>query len=148
RDINPHIPQYIKSVPWYLGEDRPTLKHQRPQAEKQKKFAGLDDVYIRGKTAGKAATKFRKGACENCGAMTHKKKDCLERPRRIGAKFTGEDIKPDEILQVCRPFIFMPKAVPQGGLGWTCPPPPPHYCLKKCRPRLREKICQMRCESL
>ncbi|XP_065071059.1 pre-mRNA-splicing factor SLU7-like [Rhopilema esculentum] len=99
RDINPHIPQYIKSVPWYLGEDRPTLKHQRPQAEKQKKFAGLDDVYIRGKTAGKAATKFRKGACENCGAMTHKKKDCLERPRRIGAKFTGEDIKPDEILQ-------------------------------------------------
>lgn len=29
---------------------RPTLKHQRPQPEKQKKFAGLDDFYVRGKT--------------------------------------------------------------------------------------------------
>ena len=24
--------------------------------------------------------------------------DCLERPRRVGAKFTGEDIKADELL--------------------------------------------------
>ena len=43
-------------------------------------------------------TKFRKGACENCGAMTHKTKECVDRPRKIGAKYSGADIKPDEFL--------------------------------------------------
>lgn len=54
--------------------------------------------YARGHTD-KVATRFRSGACENCGAMTHKKKDCVERPRRLGAKFTGTDFAPDEHLQ-------------------------------------------------
>lgn len=44
----------------------------------------------------KVATKYRKGACENCGAMTHKKKDCLERPRKVGAKYSGNNFAPDE----------------------------------------------------
>lgn len=30
--------------------------------------------------------------------MTHKKRDCLERPRKKGAKHTGLDIKPDEVI--------------------------------------------------
>lgn len=30
--------------------------------------------------------------------MTHKTKDCVDRPRKIGAKYTGTDIKPDEYL--------------------------------------------------
>ena len=45
------------------------------------------------------ATKFRKGACENCGAMTHKKKDCVERPRKMGAAKTGKNIAADELVQ-------------------------------------------------
>lgn len=45
------------------------------------------------------ATKFRKGACENCGALTHKKKDCMERPRKVLAKYTGAEIAPDEFIQ-------------------------------------------------
>lgn len=47
---------------------------------------------------GPAATKFRKGACTNCGAMSHALKDCLERPRKKGAKYTGKNIAADEVL--------------------------------------------------
>lgn len=78
RDINPHIPQYISQAPWYVSLGRPTLKHQRPQEEKQKHFNAINEWYKKGVKEGQKATKFRKGACENCGAMTHKKKDCLE----------------------------------------------------------------------
>lgn len=99
RDINPHIPQYISSAPWYYGTLGPTLKHQRPQDEKQQEFSRIDEWYKRGVDVSKVATKFRKGACENCGAMTHKKRDCMERPRKIGAKFTNSNIAHDEFVQ-------------------------------------------------
>ncbi|XP_029439458.1 pre-mRNA-splicing factor SLU7 [Rhinatrema bivittatum] len=100
KDINPHIPQYISSVPWYIDPSkRPTLKHQRPQEEKQREYTSMGEWYKRGVKEGSIATKFRPGACENCGSMTHKKKDCLERPRRVGAKFTGANIAPDEFPQ-------------------------------------------------
>lgn len=97
-DINPHIPHYIAQAPWYVGSKGPTLKHQRPHPEREKEESPINQWYQRGVTT-KIATKFRPGACENCGSMTHKKKDCFERPRRLGAKFTGEDIAPDEHVQ-------------------------------------------------
>ncbi|XP_047210150.1 pre-mRNA-splicing factor SLU7 isoform X2 [Girardinichthys multiradiatus] len=101
KDINPHIPQYISSVPWYIDPSkRPTLKHQRPQDEKQPLFSSIGEWYKRGVQENAITTKYRKGACENCGAMTHKKKDCMERPRKVGAKFTGTEIAPDEHSQV------------------------------------------------
>ena len=31
--------------------------------------------------------------------MTHKKQDCLERPRKKGARFTNKNIAPDEVIQ-------------------------------------------------
>ncbi|VDK24867.1 unnamed protein product, partial [Anisakis simplex] len=74
------------------------LQHQRPHEERQIRFSTIDEWYKRGPSE-KLASKFRKGACENCGAMTHKLKECFERPRKLGAKWTGEDIAPDEYLQ-------------------------------------------------
>ncbi|KAJ3103819.1 mRNA splicing protein [Phlyctochytrium planicorne] len=115
RDINPHIPNYISQAPWYLDIHHPTLKHQRGPNEKAP-TSSMDQWYQRGKFAGPAAKKYRKGACENwwvdfpfgfrltadrlgtLGAMTHKTRDCLDRPRSKGAKFTNKNIAPDEIL--------------------------------------------------
>eukprot|EP00002_Diphylleia_rotans_P025709 TRINITY_DN508_c0_g1_i5.p1 TRINITY_DN508_c0_g1~~TRINITY_DN508_c0_g1_i5.p1 ORF type:complete len:541 (-),score=139.62 TRINITY_DN508_c0_g1_i5:87-1709(-) len=101
KDINPHIPQYISQAPWYLNSNRPSLKHQRNLIQSGQ-VAKLDEYYPRG-IVGASAVKFRKGACENCGAMTHKKKECTERPRKVGAKYTSKQIAPDEVV---REFSF------------------------------------------
>lgn len=122
--INPHIPQYMANAPWYAtdnGDGKKGLKHQkdfrkkddpstsireeerrvRERAEERKKISnhnafrgGFGSGY-----GGATITKFRKGACENCGSMTHKKKDCLERPRKRDAKKTGKDLKHDEVVK-------------------------------------------------
>ncbi|KZV81228.1 hypothetical protein EXIGLDRAFT_779959 [Exidia glandulosa HHB12029] len=98
RAINPHIPQYIAKAPWYLETGAPSLDHQR-RPDDDLPAGKLNEWYARGERAGPAATKFRKGACENCGAMSHKTKDCIERPRRRGAKLTGKNIAADEVVQ-------------------------------------------------
>lgn len=115
RPINPHIPrefisyrlmyrvilfsitEYISQAPWYLDTGAPSLSHQRRPFD-DRSSDKLDNWYDRGAKAGPAAKKYRKGACENCGAMTHKKQDCLERPRKKGAKFTNKNIQADEII--------------------------------------------------
>lgn len=78
RDINPHIPQYIMQAPWYYNAEEATLRHQRMQPKDVKTYSKMGEWYKKGVKEGAVATKFRKGACENCGAITHVKKDCLE----------------------------------------------------------------------
>ncbi|OJD18694.1 pre-mRNA-splicing factor slu7 [Emergomyces pasteurianus Ep9510] len=98
KERNEYIPAFISKKPFYVDDESSAndyLEHQRLQKSKtdQQKW------YDRGKRVGPAASKYRKGACENCGSMSHKVKDCLSRPRKLGAKWTGKDIQPDEEIQ-------------------------------------------------
>ncbi|KAI9733335.1 MAG: mRNA splicing protein [Cirrosporium novae-zelandiae] len=99
KERNEYIPSFISKKPFYIDDDSTSdadyLEHQRLH----RRTPDHEKWYDRGKKAGPAATKFRKGACENCGAMTHKTKECLSRPRKMGAKWTGKDIQADEMVQ-------------------------------------------------
>lgn len=105
--INPHNPDFITKVPWYLGDHGPTLKHHNLQKHDHvlsltetenlisKKILTQNEI-----VKNSVKTTYRKGACKNCGALTHKEKDCFERPRSLknSAWKTGLDIAPDEVI--------------------------------------------------
>ncbi|CAM9162421.1 unnamed protein product [Ectocarpus sp. 4 AP-2014] len=99
--INPHNPEFITKRPWYLGESGPSLVHH----SKQKVDAVLtmkkadELVQQRWATKKKVAAGYRKGACNNCGAMGHKASECVERPRsgKKAAMKTGMDIAADDV---------------------------------------------------
>ena len=96
QDINPHMPQYIIKAPWYLNQTEPSLKHQKARTEGLR--APITVGTIKGIIEERPIYKYRKGACSNCGSMTHTAKECCERPRKVGAKYTGKDFKPDEYI--------------------------------------------------
>lgn len=100
---NEYIPSFIAKKPFYIDDATQSqddyLEHQRLQSQKNNDPLSTAKWYDRGKIVGAKATKYRKGACENCGSMTHKEKDCLQRKRKLGAKWTGRDIAADEAVQ-------------------------------------------------
>ncbi|MEN2498664.1 MAG: mRNA splicing protein [Marteilia pararefringens] len=96
KDINPHTPLFVMQTPWYFDSLKPTLRHQAKLLP-DKEYSPIDKWYKRG-TSGQRALKYKKGSCENCGSMTHKKSECFERPRALGAKFTNQDIAENDNL--------------------------------------------------
>ncbi|KAI9985316.1 hypothetical protein PInf_004644 [Phytophthora infestans] len=102
--INPHNPEYISKRPWYLGDSGPSLKHQTLQHQANLlSIHEADELYLKGRkqqtitsSAGRQR-KWRKGACKNCGAMSHKTNECVERPRKVGAWKTNKDLKSDDV---------------------------------------------------
>ncbi|XP_034244833.1 pre-mRNA-splicing factor Slu7 [Thrips palmi] len=143
RDINPHIPQYISAAPWYYGSSGPTLKHQRPQPEKQQEFSNLHEWYKKGVDQTKVVTKYRKGACVNCGAVTHKAKDCMERPRKVGAKYTGAKIGFDEHEQPNLSLDFDGKRD-----RWAGYDPSEHRAIVEEYQKIEEAKREMRAQKL
>ncbi|KAK4543422.1 hypothetical protein LTR36_005565 [Oleoguttula mirabilis] len=104
---NEYIPSFIAKKPFYIDDATASqddyLEHQRLQNQKnQGDPLATAKWYDRGKTVGVKATKYRKGACENCGSMSHKEKDCLQRKRKQGARWTGRDIAGDERVEEVR----------------------------------------------
>ena len=104
---NEYIPSFIAKKPFYVPDTATDdsssandyLEHQRLHQKAESDSLAKAQWYTRGQKLGPAATKYRKGACENCGSMTHKAKDCLSRPRKHGAKWTGRNIQADEVVQ-------------------------------------------------
>ena len=95
-EINPHMPQYLVKAPWYLNQTDNTLDFQRNHNDESK--IPITEYTQKGLLPNKIY-KYRKGACENCGAITHKTKECCERPRKRGAKYTQSNFKPDEYIK-------------------------------------------------
>lgn len=101
KEMVDHMPQYIIRAPWYTTtglEEITTLKHQKLTEEERNRFTPLTSFVERGFYRGKVY-RYRKGACENCGAITHKTKECFERPRKRGAKYTKNNFKNDEFIK-------------------------------------------------
>ena len=97
---NEYIPSFISKAPFYAtGTDEDYPRAPTSPIPCRQTLSTRQKWYSRGQKAAPAATKFRKGACENCGAMTHKTKECLSRPRKQGAKWTGKDIQADEVVE-------------------------------------------------
>lgn len=104
---NEYIPSFIAKKPFYIDDATASqddyLEHQRLQNQKnQGDPLATAKWYDRGATVGVKATKYRKGACENCGSMSHKQRDCLQRKRKQGARWTGRDIAGDERVEEVR----------------------------------------------
>jgi pre-mRNA-processing factor SLU7 len=96
KEDNIYIPSYISKQPFYvsgLDDEDDSLQHQRSRATAEDEKVTIIDKRVKAP----ARTRWVKGACENCGAIGHSKKDCLERPRKVGARWTGRDIQADRI---------------------------------------------------
>lgn len=147
------------------------MKHQRIQPYTIPKYSGINEWYHRGVQEvrgcvfnifmfliyyvammttrfvlylqSSVAKKYRKGACENCGAMGHQKKECLERPRKIGARYSNTNIAPDDCEQLVLNQSYDGKRD-----RWAGYDPSQHKAIIEQFQRIEEAKRQLRAEKL
>ena len=98
---NVNIPSFVSKVPWYMQNgDKGSASSSSKSGS-----VGLESstLQIMKGSVGDVKSKFIPGSCENCGSTSHKRRDCLERPRKILAKYSGEklasdDVNPDDVV--------------------------------------------------
>jgi pre-mRNA-processing factor SLU7 len=73
---------------WYLFQEgvTSTLIHQKKWNRNSTRTSKLHDRGVQTYQS----TKYRSGACSNCGSKSHKSIDCFERPRKRGLKYTNK----------------------------------------------------------
>lgn len=88
----------MSTAPWYYNSTAPSLKHQ--YLSKYKPQQPTPSIHAPNKVVvSSQRSEYVKGACENCGSLTHKAKECLERPRKRAARYGGEVSGKDEYVQ-------------------------------------------------
>ncbi|BFZ58647.1 mRNA splicing protein [Savitreella phatthalungensis] len=90
--VNPYIPQFIAKAPWYADDGSgESLGHQHHGISADANAIANTRWYTRGAPARRrgGGARWQAGGCDNCGARTHVKADCLERPRKRGARWDG-----------------------------------------------------------
>ncbi|KNH08995.1 hypothetical protein XU18_0673 [Perkinsela sp. CCAP 1560/4] len=80
------------AVPWYLGGGTDaSMGHQKAFSALKKSKHLREATHKALPNAQSGLKRWHPGCCNNCGADSHKTKDCVELPRKISAKHTGID---------------------------------------------------------
>ena len=132
------LAEFMAQAPWYMDTGAgPSLAHHagpKYDADPNKLKSRYEKKVIA------PVTKFRKGACPNCGGM-HREQDCLERPRKVKAKFSGKNFAADEIAVAIRTDDYDSKRDRWDGYDNTMYSKviEEHQALEEARRRIREE---------
>jgi len=92
-----HNPSFVTKVPWYLGREESDTKTESSggNLDHQKNWRAAPSSSlassIPASATGTVALAHQNDSCENCGQTGHVRRDCLERPRKVAAKFFEPD---------------------------------------------------------